>query len=684
YQTAPLERAKGIVEELKKMRTIEVGIARQNNIPKSRVLDYELVLDDMVNTYHGLYFLQRHGSMLNIALPDDERVSRIAKREPPFNFLEYLDFMEDVDNCHKELERQQKSLADAKDELQNAMQKRDLLERKYRLTASKIEDNDGDMLMLNLEMKEIKAQLEDAMILHVYYRSVTELSTSAIAEIESKLAVIEPLLDKIRANVKSEESDFKLLDGKIFKKTSELYSDIEKMDKQYAKLSEQRANALNASEATKFYLDSEVALIERDANSALNMAEFQLSMRVVWNTIADLIEGRLDIKKEKALLDKTEYLLSELQKQLEYCNVTRTRIRETKDEAERRFLNPMVKISDADRVMLEAFMESMEDRDARQTRYVSDLSVVRSQYRYLYDEVQSILRKQPTDKQVRRMWYDNTESTLQKELFHFGDYPVTLGKLFSSLAIFAFWIIVTYFIGYLVKRREEKRSRWSRHNILIIHRLIIYVGFALAVLFALWHLNIPVTAFAFFGGALAIAIGFGTQKILGDFLSGLMLIFQRKIRVGDEVIIGEYRGFVREMTIHNTVLRCQQSRDLVIPNTKVQESPVVNLTLHDSTDRIEVNVSVAYDSDVKRALDIVREVLEDDKDVLKSPKFRIFFEDFEDSSIKITAWFFIDLKKIWGKEAASAVREKIFERFNAEGIEIPFPQTDVHIKKDLL
>ncbi|PKM69308.1 MAG: mechanosensitive ion channel protein, partial [Firmicutes bacterium HGW-Firmicutes-19] len=116
--------------------------------------------------------------------------------------------------------------------------------------------------------------------------------------------------------------------------------------------------------------------------------------------------------------------------------------------------------------------------------------------------------------------------------------------------------------------------------IVTIQKFIYYTGVVISTFFGLWSLHIPLTAFAFLGGAVAIAVGFGAQKYTGDVFSGMILLFQKKVRIGDEVIIAERRGIVEEITLQNTVVRCDQSNHLIIPNSKVLEGAIVNLTLN--------------------------------------------------------------------------------------------------------
>ncbi|MCD8163357.1 MAG: mechanosensitive ion channel [Synergistaceae bacterium] len=266
------------------------------------------------------------------------------------------------------------------------------------------------------------------------------------------------------------------------------------------------------------------------------------------------------------------------------------------------------------------------------------------QFELLLTETERMIGEANTDDKFETIWHDNVGGLLDMEIWSIDDYPITVKKLSLALIIFLLGLLTTHYAVVLTRRHFEKRTeRVSRHSSLLIQNIVFYFGLIISFMITLWMLHIPLTAFAFIGGAAAIAIGLGTQKIMGDTLSGILLLFQRKLRIGDEVIIGDTHGIVAEITLQNTVLVCQQSRHLIIPNSKVLESHVLNLTLNNSLSRTEISVSIAYDSNVSQAMGIIREVLSENPNVLKTPPFRIILSEFEDSAIKFTAFFFISL-----------------------------------------
>ena len=297
-------------------------------------------------------------------------------------------------------------------------------------------------------------------------------------------------------------------------------------------------------------------------------------------------------------------------------------------------------------------------------------------------EVQRMQGSMTTDEKVETFWYERVLSIADKELWHISDYPITLVRLLKGLTAFLLCILISKYIGKGFEHKAQTRNRLSRHEIILIRKVISSIGFVLAIITALWSLRIPFTAFAFLGGAMAIALGLGTQKIMGDFFSGVLLLLQGKLRVGDEVIIGDMRGIVTELTIQNTVLRCQQSKELVIPNSKVHNSPIINLTLSDTQLMIRLDVGVAYQSDIKKVTQIIQNVMENHPAILKNPAPKVVMDEFEESSIKFTAVFFINLKKDTEGDIKSQIRYKIIEEFEKEKINIPYPQRDIHIKEN--
>jgi small-conductance mechanosensitive channel len=257
---------------------------------------------------------------------------------------------------------------------------------------------------------------------------------------------------------------------------------------------------------------------------------------------------------------------------------------------------------------------------------------------------------------------------------------VTVGKVAVALLIFS--------IGLWLARRtyattKRKSARWFRED-----AKIQIVSVALAILVAVFSLcvamatvRIPWSVFAFAGGALAIGIGFGAQTVVKNFITGIMLIFGGTIRVGDTIEMDGQCGQVVSIGFSKSILRRHDGVELLVPNSCFMEQSLTHWTHTDKLVRQVVSVGVAYGSSSQRVSDLLALAAQEHPQVLKDPNPVVLFDDFGDHALLFTLRFWVTLDQ--GVDA-SIVRSDIRHRINAlltqEGIGIPFPQRDVHMK----
>ena len=178
--------------------------------------------------------------------------------------------------------------------------------------------------------------------------------------------------------------------------------------------------------------------------------------------------------------------------------------------------------------------------------------------------------------------------------------------------------------------------------------------------------------------ALGVGIGFGLQEIIANFISGLILLIERPIRVGDIITVGDTGGTVEKINIRATTVINWDRQAILIPNKDFITQKLTNWTHNDQYMRRKLRVGVAYGSDVEQVLRILEEVVKEHPKVLRDPPHRIWFDGFGDSSLDFDIWFFARIDE--GKPVMTELNTKIYQRFEAEGISIPFPQRDLHIK----
>jgi potassium efflux system protein len=192
-------------------------------------------------------------------------------------------------------------------------------------------------------------------------------------------------------------------------------------------------------------------------------------------------------------------------------------------------------------------------------------------------------------------------------------------------------------------------------------------------------LGIGLSNLALIVGALGVGIGFGLQNIVNNFVSGLILLFERPVQVGDAVQLGAVSGRITRIGFRASQVRTYNGSEVVVPNGELVSTQLINWTLSDRRRRLELSVGVAYGTDPDRVSSILAEVLKADPEVLVDPAPIIVFEAFGDSALtfRIMAWI-ADFENGW--KSIHRINVAIARAFAAEGIEVPFPQRDLHVK----
>ena len=204
-----------------------------------------------------------------------------------------------------------------------------------------------------------------------------------------------------------------------------------------------------------------------------------------------------------------------------------------------------------------------------------------------------------------------------------------------------------------------------------------YIGYVLAVLLAIAIMGGDLTNIALIAGALSVGIGLGLQDVVNNFVSGIIMLIERPIKVGDWVVIGNEEGEVKQINIRSTEVQTFNRASVIIPNSQVLSNSVTNRTHENNWARYAVKVGVAYGSDVERVRELLLESAASHPKVAKKPAPYVLFQDFGESSLDFELRFYVsDINVGW--TAPSDVRFIINKKFREEGIESPFKQMVIH------
>lgn len=247
------------------------------------------------------------------------------------------------------------------------------------------------------------------------------------------------------------------------------------------------------------------------------------------------------------------------------------------------------------------------------------------------------------------------------------------------------WLIASVWLSHFIIKMIGKRLTKKNKDPNIVHlvqRILYVVALAIIFMTTLSMINVPITAFAFLSGAIAIGFGFGAQNIINNFISGWILMGEKPIRIGDFLEVEGVKGVVEEINTRSTRIRRVDGVHMLIPNSKLLENTVTNWTLRDKLVRGTVAVGVAYGTDCQSVKRIMLEVANAQPETLnedgRAPL--VFFQDFGDNSLLFEVYFWINSQVEGGlRLVASNIRFGLDEAFKAADITIAFPQRDIHL-----
>lgn len=241
-----------------------------------------------------------------------------------------------------------------------------------------------------------------------------------------------------------------------------------------------------------------------------------------------------------------------------------------------------------------------------------------------------------------------------------------------------FWL--SRFISTLLQVRIFPRTGWDIGVQYTISTILQYVILAVGVLLGLTVLGFPLANLALIMGALGVGVGLGLQDIVSNFVSGLVLLIERPIKVGDMLVIDNQWGEVKQIRMRSTVFRTYDGSVLIIPNSDLTTNKILNWTLYGRTaTRVTLTVGVSYDSDVDEVTRILMEVCKANPKVMDDPPPQVFFHSYGESSLNFTVWIHVQTPSD-RMPATHELNSAIFEAFRQHGIEIPFPQRDLNLK----
>ncbi len=260
-----------------------------------------------------------------------------------------------------------------------------------------------------------------------------------------------------------------------------------------------------------------------------------------------------------------------------------------------------------------------------------------------------------------------------------GQFRISLARILLGIVLFIALLFTTRLFQRWLRDKALQSSRIDPGIANSIDTVAGYVGISFAALLSISYAGLDITNLAIVAGALSVGIGFGLQSIVNNFVSGLILLIERPIKVGDWIVLGEQQGNVRRISVRATEIETFDRASLIVPNSELITGRVVNWTHRNSMGRVRLKIGVAYNSDPEQVIAILKACADAHPAVLSAPEPRAVFDNFGDSALEFSLRVYLaDISQLLGVQ--SDLRVAILKALRAADIEIPFNQVDVNLR----
>ena len=432
-----------------------------------------------------------------------------------------------------------------------------------------------------------------------------------------------------------------------------------------------------------------VALIKRDMyddeRERLRLEVYHLQSQLVllavrmreWTLRYDIARGAVNIASFRTIVDRLKTEGQTLDEQLSVLQKDmlslQSRLAAVQKQIEDGVTDSgVLEMLRRDRASLQAAIDTSLAHAAR-------LFSVKGQTRALIDEFEEKYQTVSPWEKLGIWWQKQGSGMLNTELWQSGGYAVRLREFLFALALVVLgswgarraFIMLLWLVGKKVSIDETSRRSLTR--------LFSCLASTAIFLAALHIVGIPLTAFAFLGGAIAIGIGFGTQNLFKNLMSGILLTLKRPFRLGNIIEVGGVSGVVFDVGVSATIIRSFDGKEIVIPNSELLEQQVVNWGLNDPLLRKSIEVGVEYGSSPKLVRETLLSVVAAHPDVLKEPEPRVLLSNYGDSSLVFTVYFWLNQRHSSGVLVSAQLREDILEALDKAGLSMAYPHMDVNL-----
>jgi potassium efflux system protein len=539
------------------------------------------------------------------------------------------------------------------------------------------------------ELKEAEAELEVARLSMVVNRMNMDAHLLRRKYLEAQKAALGKDVGLVGENLKYDEADFNQRVESLGKEITAVRESLAKLQAEREKIRTNLVRSqgqLNAAKDDQQKAQAAALVAERDADlkraqAAIEEQEQKVVQleegRKIWQTRYRLINGEI---KSDELWDTRSQVSSRLKDLENMFQVYQRNLASL--QADLLAAQKEMAENEKDKTIaprIQRRIVSLEKTVQHANSTVAHAFSLFNSYSRLEEEINSRIDTVRIAAQVTRFSRERIMAFLNMSLWSGEGYNVTVSKLIVSVFLFGAAFFLSGWLTRLVGRTVLKRFKMDPTAQIATQKILFYIFMVSFILSALDVAGIPLTAFAFLGGALAIGIGFGAQNFFNNLISGFILMFTKPIRMNDTIEIDGLFASVEEIGSRSTHVKTFDNIDVLVPNSYFLNNNIINWTLTDQKIRQRLNVGVAYGSDVRKVEELLYKAAGDHSRILKSPEPFVIFREFGTNSLEFTLFYWVDMTKASTMKVGSDLRFRLVALFGENGIVIAFPQLDVHI-----
>jgi len=611
-------------------------------------------------------------------------------QKPPYGLSFYDGVLDEMASAQQQTATLVLAVRTTKNSLDNLTTRRERTAGEWRVAKDRVEDQPESKAPGKLRWELEKSRVEKEYIESLFYLEKANLENY---EIELQLAKMREEQFRqqvfwVRKHLVYDEADFKKLLNALSNRKETKADRLQKLSLEQSQVQESWSAAQKN--------------IEKADKKNIGIAEAELEERESWRqtyqkvleqteAMLRLLEHQEDVLRNRYAIIKGEATRENFSRWRQEADAHAENLESIIGLQQNLQTNLQVQIAKQEKQLTETDLEvpvkgAMENQlnskrklAERRFEFISVLWATEEMDRRFLDEISSKLKEASLSQRVSQIW-EEIKNIWNLEIWVIDNRPVTVRKLIVSIFILVIGILIAKYAVHVLTRRLIYYARLKETTGSAVQKMFSFVAYLLVFLFALRMVNIPLTAFAFLGGAVAIGVGFGAQNLINNFISGFIIMGERPISIGDLIEVEGILGQVEDIGARSTRVRTGENIHILVPNSSFLEKHIINWTLSDKKIRTRVTIGVVYGSPVEEVKTLLIEATKEIKNVLSSPEPFVLFSDFGDNALIFEVHFWISIRQIIERRTIeSQVRFHIDALFREAEIVIAFPQRDVHL-----